>query len=309
MFRNVLVATDASPLSQKAIPWALAAAGPNGAIHLVHVHEYLTPMAVEGMVMTGPADDLARREAEEAMLARLASQVQAAAHKVVVTTRNVDPDGPLVDGFTEAAAATGSELVVIATHGRGPFARFWAGSVADELLKYSRIPVLFIRPTEPNAPVDLSQRPALKRILVALDGSHLAETIIDPTIRLGAVFQADFELVMVVDALTDPDAIARIAQPDLAGVRTPLTPAERGGLYLDRIAKQFTERMAVAKRRLLKEGEAVEAILRVASDDPTTAIAVATHGRSGISRMLKGSVADELIRRAAGPVLAFHPPD
>jgi nucleotide-binding universal stress UspA family protein len=308
MFRNVLVPIDGSALSEHALPWALTLAAPGGGVHLVHVHEYLTPMAVEGMIMTGPADDQGRREAESRALDELAARVRAAAPTATVTTRNVDPDGPMVDGFVEAAAATGSELVVIATHGRGPFARFWMGSVADELLRHSKVPVLFIRPAGGTKPVALADRPRLDRVIVALDGSHLAEAIIDPAIRLAAVFQADFELVMVLDALTDPDAIARIAQPDQAPGR-PGALTERGERYLDRVTQEFTRRMAVARGRLLQQGEPAQAILQVAGRDPATGIALATHGRSGISRMLHGSVADELIRSASGPVLAFHPPE
>src|SRR4051794_19940352 len=106
MFRNVLVPVDSTPLPEHALPWAVAAAGPGGAVHLIHVHQYLTPMAVEGMIFSGPADDLAIREAEEVGLNRLADRVRAFAPGVRVTARDLDPDGPFADAFTAAVAAT-----------------------------------------------------------------------------------------------------------------------------------------------------------------------------------------------------------
>jgi nucleotide-binding universal stress UspA family protein len=60
--------------------------------------------------------------------------------------------------------------------------------------------------------------------------------------------------------------------------------------------------------QVVRAGPPADAILELAGSDPATGVALATHGRSGIGRLLKVSVADEVIRKALGPVLVFHPP-
>jgi nucleotide-binding universal stress UspA family protein len=293
MFRNVLVPVDGSPQAEHALPWALAVTGPSGTVHLVHVHDVLAPVAVEGMVMI-PTDEEGRRASEETYLGGLTARVRAAAPGVTVTARNVDPDGPFVEALTGAVNAAGAELVVMTTHGRGPFGRFLLGSFSDEVVRHSPVPVLVVRRGDEEPPADLSARPGLNHLVVPLDGSDLAERIVDPAVRIGATFGADLQLVLVLDAPGDPgrDGTAARATQD----------------YLDRVVGRIADRSGKARTRVISGGSPAEAILKAAGGDPATGIALATHGRSGLGRMLRGSVADEVIREAVGPVLVFHPP-
>jgi nucleotide-binding universal stress UspA family protein len=295
MFRNVLVPVDGSPLAEHALPWAIAAARPSGLVHLVHVHEIPVPVAVEGMIMASPTDDQVLRDYESDYLGRLTERVRAAAPGVTVTARNIDPDGPFIDALAEAAADTSSELVAMATHGRGPLARFLLGSVTDELVRHAPVPVLVLRPADESAPPELAARPRLEHLVIPLDGSDLAERALDPAVRFGRVFGSDFTLVLVRDPLAGPDA----AHPDTL---------EQAEAYLGRIADRIDDRKKEVRTRVVRSGHPAEAVLDLAGGDPGTGIALATHGRSGIGRLLKGSVADEIVRKAGGPVLVFHPP-
>jgi nucleotide-binding universal stress UspA family protein len=296
MFRNVLVPVDEVRLAEAALPWALAAAGPSGAVHLVHAHLLAAPVAVEGMLLSSPSEDATLRGFEAEALDRLADRVRAAAPGVTVTARTIDPDGPFIEALTGAAADTSSELVVVATHARGPLARFVLGSVTDELVRHSPVPVLVVRPPAGGAAADLSARPRLDHLVIPLDGSALAERIIDPAVRLGHLFGADYTLVLV----TDPHPSRDPQRPT-----DSLTAAET---YLRGAAKSVFERKGVAWPRVVQTGSPVEAVLGIAGEVPLTGIALATQGRSGIGRLLHGSVADEVIRKASGPVLVFHPP-
>jgi nucleotide-binding universal stress UspA family protein len=309
MFRNVLVPVDGSSLAEHALPWALAAARPDGIVHLVHVHEVPIPVAVEGMVMVPPTDDRVLRDYESSYLGRLTERVRAAAPGVTVTTRNIDPDGPFIDALGEAVAATSSELVVMATHGRGPLARLLLGSVTDEFVRHSPVPVLVLRPTDEYAPLELAARPQLDHLVIALDGSALAERVIDPAVRLGRAFGAHYTPALVLDPLAGPDAVTRPRPWDLPDSVHPGTPAQQAEAYLDRIAGLIDGRKKAARAKVVRSGgHPAVAVLDLAGGDPATGIALATHGRSGIGRLLKGSVADEVIRKAPGPVLVFHPP-
>ncbi len=307
MFRNVLVPLDGSAAAEYALPWAVAAAAPSGAVHLVHVHVPPAPLVVEGVVVADPNLDRSIREQEGDYMARVAERVRTAAPRLSVVARNLDTDDPPADALAKAAADAAADLVAMTTHGRGPFARFWLGSVSDELLRQSPAPALVLRPRTPDVPPDLSAKPALKHLVVPLDGSDLAMRIVEPAVRFAAPFGADLLLVLVLDSLTDPAAVARIRQPDLPESANPTTPAQRAEMYLERVAKSIAKKDGVAWTRLVREGSPAEVVLGLAGNDPTTGVALATHGRSGITRLLRGSVAEEVVRKAPGPVLVFHP--
>jgi nucleotide-binding universal stress UspA family protein len=308
MFRNVLVPVDGSAVVEHALPWALAAAGPAGTLHLVHAHVPPAPLLVEGAVIADPSIDQVMREQEADYLAKLVERLRAAAPALSIVSRNMDTEEATADAIARAITDTAANLVVMGTHARGPFARFWLGSTADDLLRRSPVPVLLLRGSADDPPADLSRRPALDRVIVPLDGSELAERILDPATKLAAVFGAELELVLVLDSLSDPDAVARIQPPEVPDSLNPLTPTQRAEMYLDRVARSVAERDGIVRTQLVREGSPAEVVLKLAAGDPRTGIALATHGRAGLSRLVVGSVADAVIRGAAGPVLAFHPP-
>ena len=93
-----------------------------------------------------------------------------------------------------AGAAT--DLVVMATHGRGPLGRLWHGSVADALLRRLTAPLLLVRGHD--APVDLTGDPAPRHVLIPLDGSEGAEQVLGPALDLGALTGADHTLLRVI---------------------------------------------------------------------------------------------------------------
>ncbi len=307
MFRNVLVPVDGSESAEHALPWALAAAGPTGTVHLVHVHVAPAPIMIEGVVVSDPTLDRTIRDQEADYMTHLVDRVKTAAPGLTAEARTVDTDEPMADALARVAADVGADLVAMTTHGRGAFARFWLGSVSDEFLRQSPVPVLVLRPKEGTAPPDLAGRPRLAHLIVPLDGSDLAERIVEPAVKVGSAFGADYTLVLVLDSLNDPDAVARIKQPDLPDSVNPTTPKQRAEEYLDRVARSIGERHGSARTTLVREGSPAEVVLGLAGKDPAAGIALATHGRSGLTRLLMGSVADEVVRKAPGPVLVYHP--
>ena len=306
MFVNILVPVDGTPFGEHALPWALAAAGERAAVRLVHVHVPPAPMMVEGVVVADPTLDQSLRAQEASYLEELCRRVQTAAPGLEVDAWNLDTDDPVADTLASAVRDTGADLVVMTTHGRGPFARFWLGSTSDDFARVSPVPVLFHHP--PDGPADLSARPALRRVIVPLDGSDLAETIIDPAVRLGRPFGAEVLLLLVLDRIEDADAAARIQADEVPDPANPLTPEQRAEHYLDRVARRVAELGGTARTRVVRVGSPADVVLDVAGGDRGTAVAMATHGRSGLTRLLMGSAADAVIRGAAGPVLVYHPP-
>jgi nucleotide-binding universal stress UspA family protein len=304
MFRTVLVPLDGSASAEHALPWALAAADPSAAVHLVHVHVTPVPMMVEGVVVSDPTLDRSIREQEGDYMDRLAERVRAAGPDLSVTARTIDSDDPLAETIGKAAAETGADLVVMTTHGRGPFARFWLGSVSDEFLRHTPVPTLVLRPRDDAGPSDLTARPALNHLIVPLDGSELAERVIDPAVKLATRFGADITLLLVLDSPGSSGTIARLQKRDAAGA---LSADEQAEKYLDRCARSVADRGGPARTKLVRQGAPGEVILALAGQDPATGVALATRGRSGITRLLTGSVTDDVVRNAPGPVLVFHP--
>jgi nucleotide-binding universal stress UspA family protein len=304
MFRTVLVPLDGSASAEHALPWALAAADPSAAVHLVHVHVTPVPMMVEGVVVSDPTLDRSIREQEGDYMDRLAERVRAAGPDLSVTARTIDSDDPLAETIGKAAAETGADLVVMTTHGRGPFARFWLGSVSDEFLRHTPVPTLVLRPRDDTGPSDLSTRPALKHLIVPLDGSELAERVIDPAVKLATRFGADITLLLVLDSPGNSGTIARLQKRDAAAA---LSADEQAEKYLDRCVRSIADRGGPARTKLVRQGAPGEVVLALAGQDPATGVALATRGRSGITRLLTGSVTDDVVRNAPGPVLVFHP--
>jgi nucleotide-binding universal stress UspA family protein len=200
------------------------------------------------------------------------------------------------------AASTGTDLVVMATHGRGPLGRLWFGSVADVLLRRLSVPLLFVRGYD--APADLTADPLVRHVVIPLDGSELAEQVLEPALALGTVRGADHTLLRVIPPGTDYSLGYHGA-----GSRRP--PADwqqaEAWSYLRRVADQRGGRtLRVHPRIVFDEQPTARAILSYAQTHDADLIALATRGRGGLGRLFRGSVADQVVRGASVPVLVFR---
>jgi len=308
MFRNIVVPVDGTGLAERAIPWALAALAPNGTLHLTHAHVFPTPMLVEGVVVSDPSFDSNLREQETDYLTKLADRVRSTVLGCRVQMRNIDSDAPAAQALAETTGKIGADLVVMSAHNRGPFARFLLGSFADEFLKVSPVPVMTLRVEGRDEEVsDLSEKAILNRLIVPLDGTDHAERIVDAAVRFAVALKARITLLLVLDAVDDPGAIGRMTRAELSHLAESATLEERATAYLDLVATTIAAAGVTAETSVVHHGPAAKVILEAAKGDPHTGIALATHGRSGVTRLLRGSVANEVIHNAVGPVLAFHP--
>jgi nucleotide-binding universal stress UspA family protein len=264
-------------------------------------------VAAEGFVALYPVveDTVLRRSAEQ-YLQQVAEQVKAANPDLTVVPRTIDLEPDLDVADTLARHAAGSELVVMTTHGRGPFARFWLGSTADEFVRHSTVPVLLLRPDEKMA-LDLKKKPQIRHILIPLDGSELAERIIPAVARIGRLMGGEYTLLMVFEPASRSEALPGLEPYRLPEGWDPNPALVQAQAYLERVTRELRDHGATVHTKLETHGSPVSAILDYAEKHPDTLIALATHGRSGLTRMLLGSVADKVIRAATGPVLVYRP--
>ena len=148
-----------------------------------------------------------------------------------------------------------------------------------------------------------------KRIVVCLDGSSLAEKIL-PYVTEGAVpFSTKVILLRVLDV---PSTVAWIegttADTEIVTKESQRDKKEAEA-YLKSIATSMRERDLDVESVVLHRIAPDEAILDYASQNHVDIIAMTTHGRSGITRTLMGSIADSVVRQSHLPVLVIHPPE
>jgi nucleotide-binding universal stress UspA family protein len=136
----------------------------------------------------------------------------------------------------------------------------------------------------------------LTRILVPLDGSTLAESILPQVVELAALRRGEILLLRVAHAHGLPGSSAVEA---LVGV------LDEARAYLDRIEARLL-RHDLPVRTAVRYGQPVEEILDHALASGADLIAMSTHGRSGVRRVMLGSVAEAIVRRAGIPILLLR---
>lgn len=314
MLRNILVPLDGSRLGEHALPLALTLARRAGAaVRLVHVA--VPPVIVDGETMLAESVVSQAAEQQRRILEERARELAAAT--------NVQVSAAVLTGIVGVAIQDEAErlsvdLVVMTTHGRGPLSRFWLGSVADDLMRRLPMPVLLVRPGD--APIEPAHAVELRRMLIPLDGSPLAEQILPTAAEIATLLQADITLLRVTDPFVDIDKATygfptgvsgdtiETMRTRLRGLREKEHAAARD--YLDSVAQRVR---AAARETLHVRSEAfaadrpAEAILEIAGAQGMDIIALESRGRGGLSRLLFGSVADKIIRAADGPVLVHCP--
>jgi nucleotide-binding universal stress UspA family protein len=305
MYRSILVPLDGSTFAEHALPLALSIARRAGAtLRLVQVHLSVFPPFGDGggtVPLDFRLDDEVRAQ-EAAYLASTIARLTAVAPTVPASTALLD--GPTADVLCGQAIAAKADLVVMATHGRGALSRLWLGSVADKLVRKLPMPVLLVRPS--GGAADLSADAALHRILIPLDGSELAEQILEPAAALGSLMGAEHQLLFVLEPalIFGPHLSSTALGQDLPLLRESAGQAQE---YLESVAARLRARSLRVQTRLLVSPMAGPAILEEAAAQHCDLIALETHGRGGLARLVLGSVADKVIRGASTAVLVHHP--
>jgi len=98
---------------------------------VVHVHSIQVPTAADWVVMDAFAFDETQRQEEKSYLAKLSKRL--AEFDVHLNAELLE--GDVVDALRNSVRVNKVDLVVMSTHGRGPYSRFWLGSVADSLVR------------------------------------------------------------------------------------------------------------------------------------------------------------------------------
>jgi nucleotide-binding universal stress UspA family protein len=301
-YRNILVPLDGSHFAEAALAYAVRLAkSARARLHLVMVHEPVP--ALVGMGETPPLVDLDEqsRLQEKSYLATVSGELVQSGYSAVEFRELDGAPGP---SLCEEAARLEADLVVMATHGRGAIGRLWLGSVADYLIRHLSIPVLLIHPDRHEPP----KEPALHSIIVALDLSPEGEAVLDPVVALAQLTGGHLTLVHVIEPVMGAMGMG-IPYPPTIPPQVFEEQRSTAQRKLDQIADRLRERGPSVCARLVDSASAAMGLLELLNQDRYDVLAMTTHGRGGVQRLLLGSVADKVIRGASKPVLVVRPPD
>jgi nucleotide-binding universal stress UspA family protein len=187
--------------------------------------------------------------------------------------------GPAAGAINQKAEK--ADLIVMSTHGRSGIKRLLIGSVASEVVRRVTKPVLLTRSS--NQPARFTGNPPFKRIMVTLDGSEFAERVLPYVKTVARRFNSEVHLLIVPET----------AETEAIGLKLQH--------YLEGVAEAFTD-IGVATKMHLQGVEPIETIVEVSEQEAIDLIMMATHGRSGLKRIIVGSVADAVVRQAPCPV-------
>lgn len=298
MSLSMLVPLDQTPLAEEALLLALNIARQGGGrVDLVQVHgTYGKEEAHLRFMPYQPLIDARSQEKERTYLQ--ATRHWAHAQSAVPVTAKLLPGSVVLpetvgETILEHARQANNDMIVMATQGRGIFRRLGEGSVGDEILRHSNLPLLLARRDQHNES-NTRYLPTIDHILVLLDGSELAEAILEPVINLAAHVQARCTLLRVVTPHTRP-------------VEPGVPETVKALRYLDAVVERLQQNGVNANRRVTVARSVAEAVHREIETEACNLIALATHGRGGIQRLLLGSVADRLVQRGTVPILVVRP--
>ena len=306
-----MVPLDGSQLSERSLPYASLVAGARSIpIELVEAFDALPPAVRDhlAVVATQRMLDGARARTND-YLSGVQANLREMGHLATATALPGAPAQAIVDRVIDDPDA----LVVMSTHGRSGIARWALGSVADKVLHSIPNPMLLVRGRAADLPGDEEPR----AILVPLDGSALSALSLEHAAIMASALKTRIALLRV-----NPDAalyrdypgpadrpttgtadselgpVEELIRADTADARTSLDQSA------ERLAGEFgfvndVQILAVESRNV------AEAIVDAAASGRAMVV-MTTHGRSGINRLVLGSVTDLVVRHSEAPVLVVQ---
>lgn len=272
MLHPILVPLDGSEQAEQALPYAETLAAPGCQLILLEV------------------DDDADDEDEFNLLSRYDQSC------AQLETATGDPAQKIL----QVAQDLGVGLIVMTTHGRGALGRWAFGSVADTVTRTSPVPVMVIRPRDGGTETGHDQ--VMRRIVVPLDGSPLAEEALPTAQSLAQHLHIPVHLITAIDLAS------------LLPVEIMPMVAFNASLYAETVDKVRADAEAWLSRSAQQLQQAgVETTWDVLTGSPFLVISdavqvgdvivMASHGRGGAKRWFLGSVAEKLIREVPVPVV------
>jgi nucleotide-binding universal stress UspA family protein len=300
MYTRMLIPLDGSKTAEKVLPYArYLARGLKVPVELtgvIDIAEMATHIAAERARFLDTMIEDGVRQSRE-YLGKIAKTFEGG--KVECT---VDK-GRAEDVIINRGEADKGMLIAMATHGRSGMNRWLLGSVAEKVLRGTANPLLLVRATEQ---AKSEGEATLKSIVVPLDGSELAESVLPMVGGLAKKLGLDVQLFrsynVPYSVYGSGDGYTAIDINELL--------AEVGNE-----AREYLEKKSADLKKLgvdkvtcaTKEGFGADEIISAGRRTPDNLIAMCSHGRSGVRRWVLGSVTETVVRHTEDPVLIVRP--
>ena len=307
MYKRMLVPLDGSELAEVVFGYAKELAGRLD-LDLILLH------------VSGPKEqDLL--PIHRAYIERAAESVKRQSIQVQERTKR-EPGGKALEAGGEVVVGYPAEeilryaedndidIILLATHGRSGVKRWAIGSVADKVLRASKVPVWIVRASILEEIVH--DKWPNRMMLVPLDGSKLAESVLTHVEALAKQRGAelcDVVLLRVCEPpiiLSDyPEAIMELSWEEHVE-KEKAWAKQAGERYLAVVEKRLRD-AGLNVRSEVVLGRPIDEIIDYANKNPFNLIVLATHGRTGITRWAYGQVADKVLQRSQSPILLVRP--
>jgi nucleotide-binding universal stress UspA family protein len=291
---TILYPTDLCESSPRVFELACALARDHGA-RLIVLHVQLPPL--------GTAEVIERRDPQVyyAGVWQALRQLQPPAANILVEHELAV--GHPASEILRVARETQAGLIVMGTHGRSGLGRLVMGSVAEAVVREASCPVLTVKfpaGDEVERPATSAGTLSVRTILHPTDFSAEARGAFDLACALARDYGARLVVVHV-----------KPIPPLLGSEFGAVFPPEPADVY-DSLRQQLSNmrpaNAGIPVEHHLLEGDAAGQILHQAADCKCDLIVMGTHGRTGVGRMLLGSVAEAVVRQASCPVLTVKAP-
>jgi nucleotide-binding universal stress UspA family protein len=283
--KTLLHPTDFSDQAATAFQLACALARDYRA-RLVVLHAARSPVIAPVGGAAPPGVEVYQEELTEKL-----KGLQLAAPEVCVEPWLLLEDDPAA-AILRVAREVGCDLIVLGTHGRTGLRRVLLGSVAEQVMRQAACPVVAVKTLQGVA------MPPIRTVLHPTDFSERS----DYAFRLACSLARDYGARLLLVHVTPTVVVSGEV------VTLPPQPPDVWKALQEQLANLRPPDPNVSVGRHLKEGDPATEILRLAREAKVDVIVMGTHGRTGFGRLLLGSVAEQVVRRAPCPVVTVKAP-
>lgn len=292
-FKRIVFPTDFGETAQSALRVASAmAAYYRAQLDIVSVVDS-TVYAYAGYPFATLAADLMKSAEEQLNKLKLPEEAKGVEVKRFVLSGNAAHE------IADHAQRHSADLICMSTHARGAIGRFFLGSVADKVLHIAPCPVLVLRKPEgiakAHATAARKDEKPFRKILFPTDFSPTANLALRRAIALTEDYDAELVVLHIVDDSLISTHVESERDIILKGLREHALAEMKAGLPTDLVENFHT--VGVVKR-----GDPTKVIPAYAESNHCDLIVMGSHGRTGLGRVLLGSVADKVVRNAKCPV-------
>jgi len=304
MFKKMLVPLDGSELAEVVFPYAKELAG---RLDIEVILLYVGTQALRKFVpmhraYIERAAEIIRHQAQEVQ-----KKTGIKPGSKPIKSRGEIGEGYPAEEILHYADENKVDLLLLATHGHSGLKRWVLGNVADKILRVSKIPVLLVRAGIPEETA--YDKWPKTRLLVPLDGSELAESVL-PHVETLAKQRSTEPINVTLLRVCEPPTTPSYYAPELSEVplnwgdymeQEVVRCKQVSTEYLARIEKQFKD-IGINVQSEVLVGKASDVIVDYTNKNPFSLIVMATHGRSGLSRLVYGSTTANIINGVSCPI-------